>query len=64
MVTEVHHPTMGKMLQAAPPPNFSKSPAAPSSHAPALGENTDEILTELGTSEAERAELHAKGIVG
>jgi len=64
LVHEVNHPVMGKMRQATPPAHFSKSPAVPATHAPALGENTDEILAGLGVSEAECAELRAKGIVG
>jgi crotonobetainyl-CoA:carnitine CoA-transferase CaiB-like acyl-CoA transferase len=64
MVVDVDHPVMGKMRQATPPSRFSKTPAVPSGHAPALGENTDEILSELGFGEAEREELRAKGVVG
>lgn len=64
LVHEVDHPAMGRMRQATPPAHFSRSPAFPSRHAPALGENVDEILSELGLSATECSELRERGIVG
>lgn len=63
-IEEVSHPIMGPMRRPRPPARFSHSPAGVSRHAPGLGEHSDEVLGELGFSEAERAELRAKGIVG
>ena len=62
-IEEVEHPTMGRMRLPRPPARFSRSPAGVSRHAPCLGEHGDEALAELGLSEAERADLRAKGIV-
>jgi crotonobetainyl-CoA:carnitine CoA-transferase CaiB-like acyl-CoA transferase len=61
---EVDHPTMGRMRRPRPAPRFSRTPAAVSRHAPALGEDTAEVLSEVGIHSAELAELRAKGIVG
>jgi crotonobetainyl-CoA:carnitine CoA-transferase CaiB-like acyl-CoA transferase len=63
-VEEVEHPVMGRMRQPRPPARFSRSPARVSRHAPSLGEHGDEVLAEIGFSEAERADLRAKGITG
>jgi crotonobetainyl-CoA:carnitine CoA-transferase CaiB-like acyl-CoA transferase len=64
IVHETEHPRMGRMRRPRPAPRFSRSPAAISRHAPALGEHADEILAELGLGANERAELREKGIVG
>ncbi len=61
-IDELEHPAMGRMRLPRPPARFSRSPAAVSRHAPSLGEHGDEALAELGLSEAERADLRAKGI--
>jgi len=63
-VEEAEHPAMGRMLRPRPPAHFSAAPAHVSRHAPSLGEHSDEILAELGLSEAERAELREQGVVG
>jgi crotonobetainyl-CoA:carnitine CoA-transferase CaiB-like acyl-CoA transferase len=63
-IEEVDHPTMGRMRRPRPPARFSHSPAETSSHAPTLGEHRDEVLSQLGLSEEERAALVADGIVG
>jgi crotonobetainyl-CoA:carnitine CoA-transferase CaiB-like acyl-CoA transferase len=63
-IEAVSHPIMGPMRRPRPPARFSKSPAAVSRHAPALGEHSDEVLSELGVSATELSELRAKGIVG
>ncbi|MBW2286314.1 MAG: CoA transferase [Deltaproteobacteria bacterium] len=64
IVEEVEHPVMGRMRRPRPPARFSESPSEVSRHAPTLGEHRDELLRQLGLSEAEQAELVAKGIVG
>ena len=63
-IEEVTHPVMGRMLRPRPPARFSKSAAKVSRHAPSLGEHSDEVLTELGISEAERRELREAGVMG
>ncbi len=63
-IEEVTHPVMGRMLRPRPPARFSQSPARVSRHAPSLGEHGDELLAELGLTEAERTELRETGIVG
>jgi crotonobetainyl-CoA:carnitine CoA-transferase CaiB-like acyl-CoA transferase len=47
---ESDHPTEGKLLVTRGPKNWSKTPPAIRRHAPRLGENTIEILTEIGYS--------------
>jgi crotonobetainyl-CoA:carnitine CoA-transferase CaiB-like acyl-CoA transferase len=63
-VEEVEHPVLGRMRRPLPPARFSASPAGVSRDVPTLGEHGDELLAELGLSEAERAELCDQGIVG
>ena len=61
-IEEVTHPVMGRMRRPRPPARFSHSPAEVSRHAPSLGQHGDEVLAELGLSDAERADLREKGI--
>ncbi len=61
----VTHPVFGTARHSTLPVRFSDGPERfHTRHAPLLGEHTDEILSELGLSEAEIADLHAEGIVG
>ncbi|BCJ30748.1 CaiB/BaiF CoA transferase family protein [Actinocatenispora sera] len=53
----------GGMLQPAPAPRFSATPAGTPTPAPAAGAHTDEILAELGYPDAERAALRAAGAI-
>jgi crotonobetainyl-CoA:carnitine CoA-transferase CaiB-like acyl-CoA transferase len=57
---ETDHPTEGKLLMTRGPKNWSKTPPTIRRHAPRLGENTVEILTEVGYS-AEDARKIAGG---
>ena len=63
-VEEVEHPVLGRMRRPRPPAHFSATPAGVSRGVPTLGEHGDELLADLGLSEAERAELRKQGIVG
>jgi crotonobetainyl-CoA:carnitine CoA-transferase CaiB-like acyl-CoA transferase len=60
LVTE-HHPVFGNMLTLGNPIVVPGTEFTPRS-APAFGEHTDEVLTELGYDATERAELHESGV--
>ena len=57
------HPTEGKLLYPSFPVEFNEDETAESLHAPFLGENTKEILTDLGYSEFEIESLVSKGTI-
>ncbi len=61
---EVEHPGVGRYLMPGSPLEFSAVPRVPVRRAPLLGENTDEVLSEvLGLGSREIAALHDKGVV-
>ena len=61
-VVEVDHPKRGKYLTVGNPIKLSDSPTEVK-RSPLLGEHTEEVLTELGYSESQIAELRdAKAI--
>ncbi|MGK0170480.1 MAG: crotonobetainyl-CoA:carnitine CoA-transferase CaiB-like acyl-CoA transferase [Gammaproteobacteria bacterium] len=53
MFQELEHPTEGTILQARPPARFSASPAGVHRLAPRLGQDTRDILREVGYEDAE-----------
>ena len=61
-VVEVDHPTRGPYLSVGNPIKLSDSPAEVK-RSPLLGEHTDEILAELGYSQADIATAKAEGAV-
>jgi len=64
ILQEYDHPLMGKLLQNRPPWLLDKTPASIQRHAPALGENTDEILGNLlELTDDEIGALRARGVV-
>jgi formyl-CoA transferase len=64
MLVELEHPTIGTLRQAGTPIKLSKSPAAPQSHPPLLGEQTETILRELLSLDDEEIDrLRSEGAI-
>ncbi len=59
---ELVHPLLGATIQVAPPFELSGTPASVRTAPPLLGEQTDEILAEVGYDEAAIAALRAAGV--
>jgi len=62
MVQESEHPVAGAIKHLGFVPKLSDTPARVSRAAPALGEQTDELLAEIGMSQAAREQLYKDGI--
>jgi len=62
-IQSVPHPEIPDLKLCGIPIRFSKTPAAIQSPPPLLGEHTDQVLTELGYSEKQIAELRRDGTV-
>jgi formyl-CoA transferase/CoA:oxalate CoA-transferase len=63
MVTELDHPTAGRLRTVGSPLKLSDTPTRVRTAPPVLGQHTDEVLAEAGYSPAEIAELHDAGAV-
>ncbi|MCL6634804.1 MAG: CoA transferase [Peptococcaceae bacterium] len=63
MVLDVLHPREGSVKQAGIPVKFSETPGEIKGPSPAVGEHTEEILTELGFSAGQIREWREAGIV-
>jgi formyl-CoA transferase len=61
MRMEIDHPIEGKVPNIGFPVKLSGTPQQVRRHPPLLGEHTAEVLTELGLSPHEQAELEAQG---
>jgi len=63
LVTEYEHPTLGLLRQFGETINFSDTPGQIVRPPPRVGEDSREILEELGVSETEMDDLKARGVV-
>jgi formyl-CoA transferase/CoA:oxalate CoA-transferase len=63
MVLSTEHPTAGTLRMTGSPIKLSRYTATVRRPPPTLGEHTDEVLSELGYSDAEIAALRDEGIV-
>ncbi len=63
MVQEIEHPQAGRVKTLGNPVKLEKSPVTVRKAAPALGEDTDAVLREIGYGPADVAELRRKGVV-
>jgi formyl-CoA transferase len=63
MVQELPHPKLGRVKGLGNPVKMSRTPPVMAKVAPALGEDTEAILRELGLAEAEIARLRADQVV-
>ena len=63
MIVEFEHPAAGPIRTLGNPMHLSGTPITYRRPAPLLGEHTDEILGELGYSDAQIAALRGEGIV-
>jgi crotonobetainyl-CoA:carnitine CoA-transferase CaiB-like acyl-CoA transferase len=61
--TTVEHPRLGSLRQVAPAFDLRATPATIRTAPPLLGEQTDEILAELGYDERETARLREAGVI-
>ena len=63
LLVDVAHPVLGPLRQVGPPFELHATPASVRTPPPLLGEQTDEILTELGYTAEEVAALRTAGTV-
>jgi crotonobetainyl-CoA:carnitine CoA-transferase CaiB-like acyl-CoA transferase len=63
LVTEYEHPTLGLLRQFGETINFSDTPGQIVGPPPRVGEDSRQILEELGVSETEMDDLKARGVV-
>ncbi len=63
LIRHVAHPTIGDLSVIGPPARLSETPATVRSAPPLLGQHTQDILIELGYTDAGIAALHACGAI-
>ena len=64
MLLEIEHPVIGKVRHVGIPVKLSDTPGAIRGHAPALGQDTEEVLRGLGYSREQIDELRKIGAAG
>jgi crotonobetainyl-CoA:carnitine CoA-transferase CaiB-like acyl-CoA transferase len=64
LFTEMNHPVAGKIKQIGFPIKFSETPGQIKTHAPILGEHTEEILNELHYSDEQIEQLRNSKVIG
>jgi crotonobetainyl-CoA:carnitine CoA-transferase CaiB-like acyl-CoA transferase len=63
IIRNINHPTAGEIKVIGPPIRFSETPATIHRHPPLMGEHTEEVLRELGYTEAEIKNLRDDGVL-
>ena len=63
LIQEIDHPVAGKIRQTRPAARFSQSEVKPERGAPLLGQHNAELLSEIGYSESDIADLQSDGII-
>jgi formyl-CoA transferase len=63
MLVEVSHPTLGKVTLPGVVPKFSENPGSIRNAGPLMGEHTTSVLTDLGYTAEQIADLEHRGIV-
>jgi crotonobetainyl-CoA:carnitine CoA-transferase CaiB-like acyl-CoA transferase len=64
ILIETDHPVAGRLRQTRPAARFEKTPPTIRRGAPRLGEHTDEVLAEIGVTDAELAAARQTGAIG
>jgi crotonobetainyl-CoA:carnitine CoA-transferase CaiB-like acyl-CoA transferase len=64
LVVEYQHPMAGRTRQTRPAARFERTPQEIRHPAPTLGQDTDQVLTELGLAREELAALRSAGVLG
>ena len=62
-MVEIDHPKVGKTKIVGPVAKLSLTPATIRSPSPSLGEHTEEVLRQLGYSDADIANLRAEQVI-
>jgi crotonobetainyl-CoA:carnitine CoA-transferase CaiB-like acyl-CoA transferase len=63
MATPLHHPKRGDVHVVSQPITLSRTPAGVVATLPELGAHTDEILRDVGYSDAAIADFHARNVI-
>ena len=63
MIIEIEHPTEGMIKQTGIPIKLSATPGKIRRPSPSLGENTEEIMVELGYNQSDVNQLRQEGVV-
>ncbi len=64
LIVESDHPHVGRTRMTRPAARFAETPAELRLPAPMLGEHTEQVLTEIGLSSGQIADLRASGVFG